>query len=508
MKKNNLRNAGYVVLLLIFFSTGHILAQTPIRRGPASVGEIKTAQAVLETDFDNLKAHKSYIYAMGLDNPLLIAQYKVWMKKYPDNMNIPLAIGTAYYNAEMPQAKDFLLRIAEKQPQNANVWFMLSGDAGKRGQNDLATQYVKKATLADPSDASYAFAYLMSFEESNPYDYKQKVYDFVKRFPTNERGAQALYWLGARAVSFNDKINYFEELRKLYPPQKFNWSSSGMIELDDIYLQTYPEKALQLANEMGEGNDWNVRKKLAASVIHINQLEQGRNFKEAIIELDKVSIPHFNYINDFIAIKKASLQEKSGKVKAAYDSLAVKFAKLPTDKLYTALELYGKKTDKNETQIGKDIETIRNSTATPAYPFELGLYTDSSKLNLSNLKGKVVLLTFWFPGCGPCKEEFPHFQAVINKFKGEKVEYLGINVFPGQDSYIIPFMKNTKYSFIPLRGNSEFAAQNYGVHGEPENFLIDKNGKIVFRGFRIDNTNHRTLELMISYLLKMDQKSN
>ncbi|MEO6980670.1 MAG: TlpA disulfide reductase family protein, partial [Mucilaginibacter sp.] len=163
---------------------------------------------------------------------------------------------------------------------------------------------------------------------------------------------------------------------------------------------------------------------------------------------------------------------------------------------------------KNEEQVVKDIAALRDSKAVAAYPFDLGLYTSDGKLSLKDLKGKVTLLTFWFPGCGPCRGEFPHFQAVIDKFKGDAVEYVGINVLPEQDAYVLPFMKNTKFSFIPLRGNSEFAKQNYGVRGEPTNFLIDKDGKIVFKKFRIDGANHRTLELMIASLLQKDKQSN
>jgi thiol-disulfide isomerase/thioredoxin len=388
------------------------------------------------------------------------------------------------------------------------MWAMLSEDAVRWGQNDLATEYMRKATLADPSNSDYAANYLASFENSDPNDYKRKVFDFVKRFPASERGAQALYFLGEDATNINDRINYFEELRKLYPPQKFNWSASGMIHLTDDYLQTDPEKALALINEMGEGRDWKLRKQVAESLIQINKLEQNQKYAAAITELNQVKLPAFNYINDFIVLKKCSLLEKAGDVKAAYDSLAVKFAKLPTEQLYTALELYGKKTGKDKQQVVKDIEAIRDIKAVAAYPFELGLYTSNGSLNLKDLKGKVVLLTFWFPGCTPCRDEFPHFQAVINDFKGADVVYIGINVDPEQGPYVIPFMESTKYSFIPLRGSSAFAAKNYGVQGEPENFLIDKDGKIIFKDFRIDNTNHRTLELMISSLLQKGKQNN
>lgn len=504
--KINLKYAAIVVLWLITGNVEPIFAQIPVRKGPASAGEIKTARSALEVNMNSVEAHQTYIYAMGLSNPLLLEQYKAWMKKYPGNVTIPLAIGTVYYNAEMPQAKEFLLKAAAMQPQNARIWSMLSDDAFYRGQNALSIDYARKAALAEPSNAAYAYAYIHFFKDSDPEMYKQKIFDFVKRFPGDERGAQALYWLAQESKDLSNKIEYFELLRKLYLPQKFNWASAGMERLADTYLQTSPEKALALVKEMGDAKEWQIRKQVAESLIRVNKLEQDQNYKDAIISLDQIKLPKYNGISDFIIFKKSALYAEAGNGKAAYDNLAVNFAKLPTDQLYSALVKYGQGLGKDSVQIEKDIETIRNNTAVPAYPFELGLYTSEGKLSLSDLKGKVVLLTFWFPACAPCRAEFPHFQAVINEFKGKDVVYLGINVTPGQDPYVVPFLKNTKFSFIPLRGNTAFAEKNYGVQGEPENFLIDKNGKIIFSSFLIDETNHRTLELMISSLLQKSRQ--
>jgi len=502
--KNKLKYTAWAILLMLDFAAGQALAQTPAPSAAASVDDIKKAQAAVESNPDSLKAHTKYIYAMGINNPQLTDQYKVWMAKYPKNANFPLALGTAYYDAELPQAKDYLLKVAAMQPKNAEVWSMLSIDAFRWGQTDLSTEYMRKASEADPANADYACYYLMTFEDGDPVAYKQMVFDFVKRFPASERGAQALYWLGVRDTNINDKISYFEMLRKLYPPQKFNWSAYGMIELADVYLQTDPNKALALISEMVDDKDWQLRKQVAESLLQINKLEQQQSYKDAITLLNQVKLPRYNNVSDFIALKKASLQEKAGDVKAAYDSLAVKFAKLPTDQLDTALAVYGAKIGKDKVQVAKDVAALRYSTAVAAYPFDLGLYTTEGKLNLNDLKGKVVLLTFWFPGCGPCRGEFPHFQAVIDKFKGQDVVYVGINVLPQQDPYVLPFMQNTKYSFIPLRGTEAFAEKNYKVRGEPENFLIDKDGKIIFKHFRIDGSNHRTLEMMIGSLLGKD----
>lgn len=500
--KSALKLCAYIALISIVCSAGRVLAQIPARKGPASPEEISKARAVLDTNLNNFKSHQAYIYAMGIINPLVVEQYREFIKKYPENVNIPMAAGTVFYNAEMPQAKEFLLKVVEMQPGNAKVWSMLSFDAERWGQKDMAIAYTKKATEANPADAGYAFDYLWFFAHGDQNDYKQKVFEFIKRFPANEHGAQALYWLGVYATNINDKISYFEELRKLFPPQKFKWSLSGMIQLSDAYLQTDPAKALALINEMGGDKDWAIRQQVAERLIRVNKLEEDQNYKDAIAELDSIRLPKYNQVNDYIVLKKSTLLGKIGDAKAAYDSIAVQFAKLPEDKLYTELELFGKRTGKDKKQIEEDIETIRNRTAVPAYPFELGLYNGDGKLNLESLKGKVVLLTFWFPACAPCRAEFPHFESVIDKFKGKNVVYIGINVFPEQDPYVVPFIKNTKYSFIPLRGSAEFAAKYYNVTSEPENFLIDQTGKIVFKNFRITDTNHRTLELMISSLLQ------
>lgn len=499
--KNNLKCAVSIILLVMACSIIEQAVAQPVRHGAASADEIEKAKAVAEANPNSLNGFKAYINTLGLNNPLLVAQYKIWMKKYPGNGNIPLAFGTAYYNAEMPQAKEYLLKAAAMEPQNANIWYMLAADAAMRGQNNLSVEYRRKAAFTKPSDADYALSYLFSFADTAP-DYPQKVFDFAKRFPASESGAMALYFLAERAKNSNDKINYFEALRKLYPPQKFRWSSDGMIDLADLYLQTDPKKALVLIEEMEDEKDWRIRRQIAESLLQINQLEQEQNYKDAIIILNQLKFPAYNQIKDFIVLKKAALQEKAGDVKAAYDSLTARFAKLPTGQLDTALEWYGKKIGKDKVHVAEDIQTIRNSTAVAAYPFELGLYTSNSKLKLKDLKGKVVLLTFWFPGCGPCGEEFPHFQAVINKFKADDVAYIGINVLPVQDPYVLPFLKNNKYSFVPLRGSPEFALKNYGIQGEPGNFLIDKDGKIIFKNFLINRDNRRTLELMISSLLQ------
>ncbi len=80
--------------------------------------------------------------------------------------------------------------------------------------------------------------------------------------------------------------------------------------------------------------------------------------------------------------------------------------------------------------------------------------------------------------------------------------YLGINIVLDQDEYVIPFMNASGYSFIPLRDDPKWDKGNLNNrNAAPVNFLIDKEGRIVFSNFRTNEANEKTLELMISSLL-------
>lgn len=63
-------------------------------------------------------------------------------------------------------------------------------------------------------------------------------------------------------------------------------------------------------------------------------------------------------------------------------------------------------------------------------------------------------------------------------------------------------MQSSGYSFTPLRDKDQMAEKAYNVSGEPSNFLIDRDGRIIFSGFMIQSPKaQRMLELMIGSLV-------
>lgn len=100
-----------------------------------------------------------------------------------------------------------------------------------------------------------------------------------------------------------------------------------------------------------------------------------------------------------------------------------------------------------------------------------------TKISLSQLKGKVVVLDFWATWCNPCKKVMPVIQKMYDTFKSKGVIVYGINTWERDDA--VKFMKNQKFTYgLLLKGDD--VAKNYKVEGIPTLYVIDKSGKIVF----------------------------
>lgn len=124
---------------------------------------------------------------------------------------------------------------------------------------------------------------------------------------------------------------------------------------------------------------------------------------------------------------------------------------------------------------------------------------DGETLRLADLKGKVVVLNFWYIGCVPCQVEMPGLNKLVEEFKPEEVVFIGFAL--DDESHLREFLKKTPFKYKIVAGSSSIVKQ-YGASAYPTHVLINKQGLIEFIMIGGSPNRHEELRPLIQNLLK------
>ncbi|MBR4853300.1 MAG: TlpA family protein disulfide reductase [Alistipes sp.] len=120
---------------------------------------------------------------------------------------------------------------------------------------------------------------------------------------------------------------------------------------------------------------------------------------------------------------------------------------------------------------------VKKGDKAPDFTVEM---VDGSKVQLSKLKGKVVVVNFWATWCPPCREELKHVQKqLIDRFKGKKFAFLPISRGEKKD-VVEAFRKKMNYTFPMGLDPQQSIYKLYASNYIPRNFVVDKDGKVIY----------------------------
>jgi peroxiredoxin len=110
----------------------------------------------------------------------------------------------------------------------------------------------------------------------------------------------------------------------------------------------------------------------------------------------------------------------------------------------------------------------------PAPDFEIK-YPDGSKVLLSDLKGKPVLVNFWATWCKFCEAEMPAIQAAYEKYKAQGFVVIAIDSKESKRT-VANFFSDRGLTFTVAIDPTDAVFRRYRGSGWPHSVFVDKQG--------------------------------
>ena len=117
---------------------------------------------------------------------------------------------------------------------------------------------------------------------------------------------------------------------------------------------------------------------------------------------------------------------------------------------------------------------------------------DGSRIVLSDLRGKVVLLEFWATSCGPCLPDIPHLKTLHEGLSPTDFQLIGVTDDRDLEE-LEAFLEEREMRWPQVQEVVEWegeairlgqARTKYNVYGIPRSFVIDRMGRLVAKDLR------------------------
>ncbi len=216
-------------------------------------------------------------------------------------------------------------------------------------------------------------------------------------------------------------------------------------------------------------------------------------------EAEKAKIDYQAMIDNNKVYTKNFVKEHSNSVVSAYITIFQLANQLDATELDSITSKFAPEISKSEYVVKlKEIIQEQKKTAVGAMAPDFTMNDPEGKpIQLSSLKGKIVLVDFWASWCGPCRQENPNIVKMYQQYHGKGFEILGVSLDKTKEDWV-KAIKDDNLTWMhvsDLQYWQNAAARLYSVNAIPQSFLLDRDGKIIGKGLRGEQLEKKLSEL-------------
>ncbi len=133
---------------------------------------------------------------------------------------------------------------------------------------------------------------------------------------------------------------------------------------------------------------------------------------------------------------------------------------------------------------GSACRRLPPSATNPTSANGLGWELDNGQRGqISDYKGKVLLLDFYATWCDPCRAETPHLVELHQRYASQGLQIVGLNVGGEDDHAEVPaFAKEFGIQYALAIPDDQLVDAYLGMNQNiPQSFIIDRQGRVVRR---------------------------
>ena len=126
-------------------------------------------------------------------------------------------------------------------------------------------------------------------------------------------------------------------------------------------------------------------------------------------------------------------------------------------------------------------------------------------VRLKEFRGRYVFLNFFATWCGPCREEMPAMERLHQTYSGKGLVVLAVNL-EESSARVAKFVKELRLTFPAVLDGDGTASRAFAVRGLPVTYLVDRDGRILWRAFGSREWNNQAARKYFAAILDSKER--